>query len=238
MALGRLHRLLARKHSRAKSSSKNVQQYESVSRLYLKPNLGSTLLTKLSVPKVQTFINEQFAAAEAQGHSKRKVHTMRAVLSAALTRAMRDELVTRNVAQLVELQPTATKKIQPWTAEEANRFLEAARTDPLFPGFALLLLYGFRRGELLGLRWQDIDFATDEIHVRQQLQRVGRRLYFGPVKTTAGERDLPLPPMARQLLLTELESREKAGQPSKLVFTARDGGPVRPEGFYHLLAGM
>ena len=200
--------------------------------LYLKPALGKLPLTSLTVPLVQAFINEQFVQAEARGHSKRKVHTMRAVLSAALTRAMREELLTRNVAQLVELQPAAAKKVKPWTADEATRFLEAARSNALFPAFALLVLYGLRRGELLGLRWLDIDLTTNEIHVRQQLQRIGQQIYFGPVKTAAGERDLPLLPIAQKLLQYQWEERGTAVTPDDLVFIAKDGGPVRPERFY------
>lgn len=205
---------------------KTYQQYESVSRLYLKPALGGTLLTKLSVPRVQAFINEQFAQVESQGQSKRKVHTMRAVLSAGLSRAMREELVTRNAAQLVELHPDVRKHVQPWTADEATRFLEFARSSQLFPAYAFLLLLGLRRGELLGLRWQDVDFERDEIRIRQQLQRVGGKLLFGPVKTTAGERNLPLIPWARELLLKQ--SREREG----LVFSDENGEPIRPERFY------
>lgn len=205
---------------------KTYQQYESVSRLYLKPELGRTLLTKLSVSLVQSFINEQFAQVESRGQSKRKVHTMRAVLSAALSRAMREELVTRNAARLVELHPDVRKHIQPWSADEATRFLDAARSSQLFPAYAFLLLLGLRRGELLGLRWQDVDFERDEIRIRQQLQRVGGKLLFGPVKTTAGERSLPLIPWARELLLKQ--SRERVG----LVFSDTNGEPIRPERFY------
>jgi integrase len=205
---------------------KTYQQYESVSRLYLKPTLGGVLLAKLSVPRLQSFVNEQFAQVESQGQSRRKVHTMRAVLSAALSRAMREELVTRNAAQLVELRPDVRKHIRPWSVDEATRFLEVARSSQLFPAYAFLLLLGLRRGELLGLRWQDVDFERDEIRIRQQLQRVGGKLLFGPVKTTAGERSLPLIPWARELLLKQ--SREQEG----LVFSDANGEPIRPERFY------
>jgi integrase len=209
-----------------KRRPKTYQQYESVSRLYLKPTLGDISLTKLSVRRVQAFINDQFAQAEAQGHSRRKVHTMRAVLSAALSRAMREELVTRNVAQLVEMEPDLRKRIDPWTADEAIRFLDSARSSQLYPAYMLLILLGLRRGELLGLRWQDIDFTADVIHIRQQLQRVGRNLVFGPVKTTAGDRQLPLLPRFRELLLNLWNEQEG------LIFTNKDGSPIRPERFY------
>ena len=68
---------------------------------------------------------------------------------------MREELVVRNVAHLAE--QWERKPVTPWTAAEARAFLDAAKSDPLYPAFMLLLLYGLRRGEVLGLRWRDVD---------------------------------------------------------------------------------
>jgi len=73
--------------------------YEMIVRLYLKPGLGSRKLTSLTVPMVQEFLNRRLQ----KGDSIRKVQVMRTVLSAALTRAVREELIVRNVARLVEL---------------------------------------------------------------------------------------------------------------------------------------
>jgi integrase len=120
----------------------------------------------------------------------RNVHMMRQVLSAALTRATREELIGRNVARLVELPAWEPGEVHPWSADEALAFLQAAKSDPLHPAFVLLLLYGMRRGEVLGLRWQDVDLDVGVFRVRQQLQRVSGSLQAGPVKTKAGNRDL------------------------------------------------
>ncbi len=133
------------------------------------------------------------------GESIRLVHVMRQVLSAALSRAMREELVSRNVARLVELPAWQPAEVVPWSAAEALAFLAAAKTDPLYPAFVFLLLYGMRRGEVLGLRWSDIDGGT--IHVRQQVQRIAGKLVLGPVKTRAGRRDLPLLGLADEALM-------------------------------------
>ena len=142
--------------------------YEMIVRLYLIPGLGAKRLTSLTVPMVQGFLNERLA----KGDSVRKVQVMRTVLSAALTRAMREELLIRNVARLVELPEWQRGTIRPWSADEARRFLAASRPDPLYPAFVMLILYGLRRGEALGLRWEDIDFDGGTIQVRRQLQRI------------------------------------------------------------------
>jgi integrase len=151
---------------------------------------------------------------------------MREVLSSALTRAGREELVSRNVARLVELPTWERGEIRPWTADEAKRFMEAARADPLYPAFVLLLLYGLRRGEVLGLRWCDVDFAGLVLRIRQQVQRVGGALRQGPVKTRAGRRDLPLLGTAGDVLT--LERIRQAGRGEGLVFTTRSGQPIEP----------
>jgi integrase len=62
----------------------------------------------------------------------------------------------------------------------------------VYPAFVLLLLYGMRRGEVLGLRWQDIDLDGWQPHLRQQIQRIQGQLRIGPVKSSAGKRGLPL----------------------------------------------
>ena len=162
--------------------STTFAKYEVMVRLYLKPGLGRHRLDRLSVALVQSYFNERLRS----GDSPAKVLVIRMVLGAALTRAMREELIHRNVARLATLPPAPAARIQPWSAEEARAFLTAARPDPLFPAFVLLVLYGLRRGEVLGLSWPDVDFDQDVIHVRRQLIRAGHQLQLDPVKTAAG----------------------------------------------------
>jgi integrase len=205
--------------------------YETTVRTYLKPALGSAPLTRLSASRVQAFLNEQLAA----GRSIRRVQVMRTVLSSALTRAMREELVVRNVARLAELPGWERQHITPWTAAEARAFLDAAKDDPLYPAFMLLLLYGLRRGEVLALRWRDIDQADGEIRIRQQIQRNNGELRIGMLKTAAARRDLPLLPIAGEVLeirsqaqATDRAELDRIWQDTGLVFTTRTGRPIEP----------
>lgn len=108
--------------------------YEMLTRLYLKPSLGTYYLTKLSVQIVQTFMNQRLAA----GDSVAKVQAIRKVLSSALTHAMREEVVARNVAQLVTLPTWTRKEVASWSADEARKFLAAARGNQLYPVFLLV----------------------------------------------------------------------------------------------------
>ncbi|HEX6854670.1 MAG TPA: hypothetical protein VF204_05190 [Streptosporangiaceae bacterium] len=117
------------------------------------------------MPTVQTFLNGRLRS----GQSVRNVHILRQILSTALSRAQREELVARNVARLVELPEWVPASMVPWSPDEALAFLRAAADDPLYAAFVLLTLYGMRRGEVLGLRWDDIDTGARLIRVRQQL---------------------------------------------------------------------
>jgi integrase len=205
--------------------------YEMNIRLYLNPGLGNYRLTALTVKNVQQFFDQRLQ----EGDSVRKVQVMRTVLSAALTRAVREELIPRNVARLVELPEWHAGTVRPWTAEEARQFLAASESDPLHVAFVLLILYGLRRGEVLGLRWQDIDFEAGTISIEQQVQRVGGEMHVGPVKTRAGHRNLPLLKLARQALEAQAvkQARYRADMGSAwpdtdLVFTTRTGRPIEP----------
>lgn len=206
-----------------------VALYEINIRVHLKPGLGQYQLRRLSVATVQAFLNGKIKS----GQSVRNVQILRQILSAALSRAMREELVARNVARLVELPAWEPAEVVPWTDAEALSFLAASADESLYPAFVLLLLYGLRRGEVLALRWSDID--GDTIHVRQQVQRVQGQLHVGPVKTRAGSRDLPLLGLAARALADRREAQQRdrerlgtAWTDTGLIFTTKTGRPVEP----------
>ena len=90
--------------------------------------------------------------------SPRTIKDVRAVLRSALHSAVRQELINRNVAQLVQIPKQRKRKPVPWTSEEARRFLESARSesDPLYAAYVLVLVLGLRKGEVLGLAWEAV----------------------------------------------------------------------------------
>lgn len=208
---------------------KTVELYESTVRLHIKPRLGSKSLARLSVATLQQVLNQQLA----EGHSVRTVALTRTVLSAAITRAQREELVTRNVARLVELPTWERKDIHPWSAQEAAHFLAYARDEPLYPAFLLVTLYGLRRGEVLGLRWCDVDWDHDQLNIRQQVQQIGNVVVQGPVKTSAGRRDLPLLAVVRQALSRHqvIQQGRVEQAEAELVFASEVGTPIWPRNF-------
>lgn len=221
-----------------------ASRYHSVVDLYLRPGLGRHRLEKLTVSAVQMFLNRQ----QADGRSTPTLRMIREVLSSALGRAMREELVSRNVALLTTLPSPERRRRTAWTAAQARQFLDVAAKDLLHAFFVLAVVYGMRRGEISALCWDDIDFDRGKITVRASLVRVGGHLVRGGTKTAAGERMLPLVPMTRKALQAQrkrqLEQRLAAGpewEETGYVFTTRTGRPLEPRNasrsFDRLVAG-
>lgn len=215
---------------RTKNRPRTLERYRGVAQQYLIPLLGNHRLDHLSVLHVQGAID----LLHDQGVGARTLQQVRTVLSAALSRAERSELVHRNVARLVEIPSYQPKEIHPWTLQDARRFLTAVRGHQWEIGYVLLLIYGMRRGEAIGLRWSDIDFDAGAIHVRQQLQRIDGKVVAGEVKTAAGRRTLPLVPMLRTLLEAHASARDTRvlGEADEdLVLTSKTGAPIEPGNF-------
>lgn len=220
-----------------KNRPRTADNYATVVRIHLKPALGHIRLAKLSVQDVQRLLNNKLSG----GASVRTVHAIRSVLRAALSRAAREELVLRNVAKLIEIPAWHRKPITPWTAQQCTTFLTAAHDHRWYGAYLMLLTYGMRRGEVLGLRWGDVDFTQNRLHIEQQLQRIGTELIQGPVKTEAGRRDLPLTPAVRDaLLIRHIEAFGKEApmvavlnnpHADDLVFLSSTGTPVDPKNF-------
>ncbi|MFE0131273.1 tyrosine recombinase XerC [Streptomyces sp. NPDC059037] len=243
---------------------KTAETYAMHVRLYISPGLGDRRLDKLTVRDVRTWVNKLLDECQccAQGKdarrpgddqrccavgecceqvpSRRTVQDARAVLRSALTNAMREETITKNVAALVKVRSGRKRKRDPWSVEEARTFLEVARTagDPLYPAYVLILVLGFRRGEVLGLNWKSVNLDVGEITVAHQLQRINRQLVHDETKTEASTATLPLP----QICVTALQLRQKTQESAKqaagelwagsdFVFTTRYGTPIEPRNF-------
>lgn len=202
-------------------------QYAWVATKFLKSDLGNYRIDRLTVHTVQAYFNQK----SSEGYSAHRVRLIRMVLSSALTRALREELITRNVARLVDLPSYQAQERRPWSGNEAKAFLDAVKEHPLYPAFLLLFLYGLRRGEVLGLRWKDVDFERGELRIRNQLHRANGMTRQGPVKTKAGQRDLPLVRLTRDALQMQRSRCMSFVQPDGLVFLTPEGHSPDPDSF-------
>ncbi len=157
------------------------------------------------------------------------------VLRVALQDAFLEGLVTQNVAKNLRLNHRYRPHFTPWTSGEAREFLEAARGGRLYALYVLALMLGLRKGELLGLRWSDIDLDRGVLRVRTSLQRVNGQLRLGPVKTDSSARVVAMSASCVRVLRGHKErqdtERDAAGRTwtdHDLVFASARGTPLEP----------
>ncbi|GAB3279685.1 site-specific integrase [Actinocorallia lasiicapitis] len=171
---------------------------------------------------------------------------LRCILSAALAHAVREDELPRNAASAVRLGEVRPS-FEPFTASEARAFLKVAKNARLGPLYELALRTGLRRGEVLGLRWSDLDLAAGDLHVRQTLQRdpaTGTLVGFAP-KTASSRRRIALPAACVTSLkahrLRQDAERATAGatwQDHDLVFTRPDGRPLDGSSVHRLFGEL
>jgi integrase len=203
--------------------------YDDIVRLHLIPGLGRIAIAKLTPLDVQTLLNAKLAA----GLSPKRVLHIRAVLRRALVTAERWGLASRNVARLVDPPRVPRYEIRPLTPDEAHTLLEASAEDRLHALYVTALATGLRQGELLGLRWEDVDLETRRLHVRHALARVQGKLVLLEPKTERSRRTLVLPEIAvtglRAHRTRQRMERLVAGsrwQETGYVFTTTRGSPL------------
>jgi integrase len=216
--------------------------YSMLVRSHLKPALGHILLRDLRPEHVQRYYNDKAQ----QGLEARTIRLHHVVLSNALAQAEKIQLVVRNVCRLVE-PPRQTRKERGTltVGQVTTQLLPALKGDRLYAAFLTLFMMGLRRGELLGLRWQDVDINAGILHIRRTLVRVGNhnakgdegktRLVFQEPKTEKSRRTIPIPEgclaALRQHRGRQAEEKLALGpgyQEHGLVFCQADGRPIDP----------
>jgi integrase len=229
---------------------RTLEGYEVIIRRHLGPAIGKKRLAKLTPSEVEAMLSAKVKA----GASPRSAHHMRAVLRTALTVAERDGIVSRNVASLAR-PPRVVKKneMRSLTPAQVDAFLEAIKNERLKAMYVVTLGLGLRQGEVLGLRWQDIDLDASILSVTHALQWIRPRGEHASVpqlvepKSEESHRTLRLPKSV-VVALREHRARwrhEKLALGGRwvdewdLVFTGPFGEPLNPrtvwEGFKAVL---
>ena len=191
------------------------------------PELGHIQLQKLRADQVQAFLNRLLK----DGLKTTTIQTIFAILNVALHDAVRWQRLTVNVCAAVTPPRLIKPDIRALSKEEARRLLEVVKANHLHCLFILALASGMRLGELLALRWEEIDFESKTIQVQHTVARIpGYGKVESEPKTTSGKRRILLPQFMIEELerhrVSQAEMREKAGTLWKeqgLVFTSRTG---------------
>lgn len=158
-------------------------------RQHLVPALGARRVRQLRAEDVSLFLQDLALA----GYARASLEKVRGVLIQVLRHAERQGLVARNVAALVPTPAGPRAEGRSLTVAQARALLEAAKGHPLEAAFVLGLTCGLRPGELLGLKWEDVDLDQGVLRISRAVSRVGGTVGLGPTKTTSSRRQLRLP---------------------------------------------
>ncbi len=187
------------------------------------PGVGDIPLNKLTQADLQTFFRNMKEAGRMTNIDKcgkelsdRSVRSCYAVCQMALDKAVEERLIHSNPAIGCKLPPLKGKEMKILTQDEIQRFLIQSKAEGMYELFLLELTTGLRRGELLALRWEDLDFATGKLRIDKQVNPVGGKLVISEPKTKAANRTIILPPAMLEVL-----AEYKRGIFSDLMFPSR-----------------
>jgi integrase len=175
-------------------------------------------------------ITSFYARLRKQDVGARTLQLTHAVLHRALRHAVRQELVVRNAAAMVDSPAYKAKQMRPLTSSQIARFLKAATADRLEALYVLAVLSGARQGELFALRWRDFDSARATVQIRFSQQDVNGVVTVTATKTEASRRLIYLPAVAVRALREHRRRMKTEGMPigpDNAIFVAPEGGPLR-----------
>lgn len=225
-----------RKHNTKKSYSHLMDKH-------IVPGLGSHKLSQLQQPHIKKFIFDKLESGRLDGKgglSSETVKQMLIIIKMVLDTAVEDELIKKNVARRVSAPKVSKPKVEYLDRRQAKVFLQNVKNDRLYALYLLALTTGMRPGELLGLRWQDVDFKQCRIVIKQIVME-GKLIQDG-AKTKYSSRTIDI----SKTVLTELRQHRKRQAQEylvygnkggySLVFTHKNGDIINPTHAIKLLS--
>jgi integrase len=224
---------------------KTYRTYADLVKLHIEPGLGTHRLDKLTPQHVRAWVNEKLVTPQPSRKKARKgdpepgaplsprtVKHLLVTLRGALDSAVKDGLIQRNVAALVDTPRSTKPTMHTFTPEQARAFLDAVKGHRLDALFATAIALGYRQGEALGLQWPDVDLDNSTLTVRQAIQRIDGKLTITPTKKDKIH-TVNLPAVTRSALMAhriaQSEERILAGsrwRETGFVFTTSIGTPI------------
>src|SRR5581483_1375970 len=205
---------------------------------YIVPHIGGVRLQELDAARLDRFYAHLLTQGGAGGRSlsPKTVRNVHVIVRKSLQDAVRKRLITRNPAldaDAPRVPGPGEREMETWTPEELRVFLKAVRDHFLAPAFVLAASTGMRRGEVLGLRWSDVDLEARTVAVRQTVINVAYEVVYSEPKTARGRRtislDDPTVAVLREHRAKQRERRaahEGSYEDHDLVFARDDGRPV------------
>ena len=211
------------------------RDYEVHIRRHITPRIGDLPLQALSpnhVKALYAWVQDGNSSRGERRPAPKTVHNVHLTLHRALDDAVHDDLIPRNPASGSRRAPKDGPEMMTWDADQLRTFFGASATDRLFPLWRLTAMSGMRRGEVLGLRWDDLDAKASTVTVKRQWKRGEKGFILAPPKTDRGRRipdiDAETVTVLKQWRRRQLEERmayEGEWHESDFIFTRKDGRP-------------
>ena len=227
-------------YAKIKVRPSSHKTYEGYIKNHIKPHIGNIPLTKLTTLDLQVMYQELLTKGrvdriesqhQPKGLSAKTVRNLNQIISSAMKLAIQQHLISHDPTDGCALPKTEHREMQTLSADQLAAFLLEAKHSGVFEMYYIELATGLRRGELLGLKWEDIDFANQTLRVRRQVGRINGEVREAPLKTKNAYRTISLGTDAVGILK---QQREK--QPSSsYVFPGPTGGPIAPDSVLHML---
>ena len=221
------------------ANPKTAERYRQLAAQQIYPHLGHIHLQKLSEAHLQDWHAILLARGGKNGRplSPMTVRHAHRLLHTGLARAVVGKKLIRNVASIARAPKVPQKEVVALRADQIGELLNKIREHRLYTPAVVALGTGLRRGELLALRWQDIDLEARSLRVERSLGEAAGKLYFKPPKSQAGRRSLSLAASVVEALREhrkqQLEDRMRLGlgrlPREALVFSDLDGQPLSPD---------
>jgi len=209
---------------------------------YIFPTLGNIPLADITPRHIQNLYNDLMDSGNLARENVQKVHT---IIKSSLGKAAGWDMIIKSPAAVVERPQSESKEMLYWMDEEAHIFLNVAKDYRYYIAFLLAITTGMRQGEIMGLRWEDVDLKRRTISVRQILSHDGKSFEAG-AKTISGVRSIGID----KVTATALEKLHKRIIEEKmlhrdiyedhgLVLCSEIGTPISPRNlnrsFYSLI---
>ena len=227
-------------YAKIKVRPSSHQTYQGYIHNHIQPNIGEIPLEKLTSLDLQKFykklltqgrVDRVEAKGQPKGLSAKTVRNIHQILSSSLKLAQEQRLILTNPAEGCALPRVEHQEMKTLTTVQLASFFREARESGVFELYYLELATGLRRGELLGLKWEDVDLERGDLRVRRQVSRINGEVMEAPLKTKNAYRTLPL---AEDTVSVLREQRRKVGN-STWVFPSSNGGPISPDSVLHML---
>ena len=217
------------------------QGYEVLAKSQLLPyfDRSGVLLQDVTLKVLQAYIDEKAAHGRIDGKgglSPRSLRLHKNILNQTIDEAVKMGLLKSNPCIYLELPKTERYPAKFYSAQQLNDLLTAIQDEPLYPLIKTTALYGLRRSEVLGLKWDSVDFENDTLTIRHTVSKVTKAVEKDKTKNASSHRTFPLLPEVRTLLLAERaaenENRRLFGEEyheNEYIFKWDDGRPYSPD---------